>query len=164
MESSLHRKNQVFGNACKLCRTRYKRSLLRTMLDRAKRLSSKQITFFQECNNLKRIFFVKLKYPEKLIDSTIHNFQHPEASRPQSVSIRSPFRPRPLRITVPFKDQKSVHVVRRRLRNLGRKIKQDLQPIFTSKEVMDELRITELRPPLVKQQNLVYEFNNFPSK
>lgn len=52
-------------------------------------------------------------------------------------------------------------MVRRRLRDLGRKIKQDLQPIFTSKEVMDELRITELKPLLVnsvKQQNVVYEF------
>lgn len=52
-------------------------------------------------------------------------------------------------------------MVRRRLRDLGRKIKQDLQPIFTSKEVMDELRITELKPllvNLVKQQNVVYEF------
>ena len=38
-ESSLHRKNQVDVNACELCRTRCKRSLLRTILDRAKRLS-----------------------------------------------------------------------------------------------------------------------------
>ena len=94
----------------------------------------------------------------KLIDSTIHNFQQPPDP---SQSIRSPIGPRPLRINIPFKDQESADVVRRRLRDLGRKIKQDLQPIFTSKEVMDELRITELKPllvNLVKQQNVVYEF------
>ena len=50
-------------------------SLLRAMLDHAKHLSSKPNAFFQECN-LKGIF-LKIKYPEKLIDSTINNFQHP---------------------------------------------------------------------------------------
>ena len=43
--------------------SRYKRSLLRTMLDRAKRLSSTQDFLSQECKNLKEIF-LKLKYPE----------------------------------------------------------------------------------------------------
>ena len=47
--------------------SRYKRSLLRTMLDRAKRLSSTPEFLSQECKNLKGIF-LKLKYPEKLID------------------------------------------------------------------------------------------------
>ena len=41
--------------------SRYKRSLLRTMLDRAKRLSSTQDFLSQECKNLKEIF-LKLKY------------------------------------------------------------------------------------------------------
>ena len=56
--------------------SRYKRSLLRTMLDRAKRLSSTEDFFLQECKTLKGIF-LKLKYPEKLIDSAINRFQHP---------------------------------------------------------------------------------------
>ena len=41
------------------------------MLDRAKRLSSTQDFFSHECKNLKGIF-LKLKYPEKLIDSAIN--------------------------------------------------------------------------------------------
>ena len=57
--------------------SRYKRSLLRTMLDRAKRLSSTQDFFPQECKNLKEIF-LKLKYPEKLINSAINRIQHPK--------------------------------------------------------------------------------------
>ena len=52
---------------------RYKRSLMRTMLDRAKRLSSSPDLFSKECQDLKTIF-LKLKYPEKLIDSTFKRF------------------------------------------------------------------------------------------
>ena len=37
--------------------SRYKRSLLRTKFDQAKRLSSTQDFLLQECKNLKRIFF-----------------------------------------------------------------------------------------------------------
>ena len=57
---------------------------------------------------------------------------------------------------MPFKDQKSADVVRRQLR--GRKINHDLQPIFTSKKIIDDLRYTELNPPSVNQQSVVYEF------
>ena len=53
----------------------------------------------------------------------------------------------PVRMTLPFKDQKSADVVRRRLGDLGTKINQQLQPVFTSK-----------KPPLINQQSVVYEF------
>ena len=56
---------------------RYKQSLLRTMLDRAKRLLSTQDFLSQECKNLKGIF-LKLKYPKKLINSAINHLQHPK--------------------------------------------------------------------------------------
>ena len=52
---------------------RYKRSLIRTMLDRAKRLSSSPDLFSNECH-YRRKFFLKLRYPEKLIDSTFKRF------------------------------------------------------------------------------------------
>ena len=51
----------------------YKRSLMRTMLDRAKRLSSSSDLFSKECQDLKTMF-LKLKYPKKLIDSTFKRF------------------------------------------------------------------------------------------
>ena len=61
--------------------SRYKRSLLRTMLDRAKRLSSAQDFLLQECKTLKEIF-LKLKYPEK---THRLSYQSPPASyRPSS--------------------------------------------------------------------------------
>ncbi|XP_068720446.1 uncharacterized protein [Montipora capricornis] len=130
--------------------SRYKRSLLRTILDRAKHLSSTQDFSLQECKNLKDIF-LKLKYPEKLIDSAINRIQHPpDPVQPPSDS--------PVRITLPFKDQKSADVVRRQLGDLGTKINQQLQPVFTSKKIINHLRVTEEEPPLINQQSVVYEF------
>ena len=93
------------------------------LLDRAKRLSSTSNFFFHECNSLNGIF-LKVKYPEKLINSTIHNFQHP-SDPSQRPSDRSP--DSPIRIIISFKDQKSADVVR------------------------DGLRGTELKPPAVSQ-------------
>ena len=49
-------------------------------------------------------------------------------------------------------------MVRKQLRDLGRKIDHELQPIFTSKKIVDDLRETELEPPIVNQQSVVYKF------
>ena len=51
---------------------RYKRGLLKTMLDRAYRLSACWSYFSVECDRLRRIFFW-LKYPLSLIISTIRD-------------------------------------------------------------------------------------------
>ena len=59
---------------------------------------------------------------------------------------------------MPFKDQKSADVVRRQLRVLGRKIKHDLQPIFTSKKIIYDLRYTKLKTPIVNLESVVFEF------
>ena len=49
---------------------RYKRGLLKTMLDRAYRLSSNWHYFSEECDRLKLVFS-RLKYPDNLVNSTI---------------------------------------------------------------------------------------------
>ena len=64
---------------------RYKRSLLMTMLNRANQLSSSPDLLSKECRNLKAVF-LKLKYPERLIDSTISRFNHSARSRSNSDS------------------------------------------------------------------------------
>ena len=130
--------------------SRYKRPLLRTMLVRAKRLPSTQDFLSQEFKNLKEIF-LKLKYPEKLINSAINRLQHPKDP------VQTPS-DSPVRITLPFKDQKSADVVRRQLGDLGTKINQQPQPVFTSKKIADHLRVTEEKPPLINQQSVAYEF------
>ena len=126
--------------------SRYKWSLLRTMFDRAKRLSSTQDFLLQECKNLKRIF-LKLKCPEKLIDSAINRLQHP----PDQVTVPSDS---PVRIIMPYKDQKSADAVRRQLCDLRAKINQQLQPVFTSKKIADHPGVTEDKPPLINQYSI----------
>ena len=130
--------------------SRYKRSLLTTMLERAKRWSSRQDFLSKEGKNLKGIF-LKLNYPEKLSDSAVNRLQHP--TDPVQTPSDSP-----VRITLPFKDQKSTDVVCRQLGDLATKINQQLQPVFTSKKIADHLKVTEEKPPLINQQSAVYEF------
>ena len=61
----------------------------------------------------------------------------------------------PVRITLPFKDQKSADVVCRQHDDLGTKINQQLQPVFTNEKITDHLRLTEEKPPLINQQSVV---------
>ena len=48
--------------------------------------------------------------------------------------------------------------VRRQLNDLGRKINVSFQPVFLSKKLEDELKITEKKPSIVNQQRVVYQF------
>ena len=79
---------------------RYKRSLLTIMLNRAHRLSSSPDLFAAECDNLKEIF-LKLKYPEGLINSTINRFIESQ-DQEQALDIQVN---KPVRIILPFKDR-----------------------------------------------------------
>ena len=83
----------------------YKRSLLTTMLNRAHCLSSSPDLFAEECDNLKGI--LKLKYPENLINSTITRFIELQ-NQPQVGDVQANA---PVQIILPFKDQRSAHVV-----------------------------------------------------
>ena len=132
---------------------RYKQSLLRTMLDRAKRLSSSPDLFSKECYDLRKMF-LKLKYPVKLIDSIFMRFH---ASQDLNQSCIEPI-DSPVLITLPFKDQKSADSVRKQLNDLGKKIDRVIQPVFTSKKISEDLKVTETKPSLVNQQCVVYEF------
>jgi len=95
----------------------YKQSLLRTMLDHAKRLSSSPDLLHKECYDLRKMF-LKLKYCAKLINSPLRRF-HTSQDHNQSCikTVDSP-----VLITLPFKDQKSADSVRWQLSNLGNKI------------------------------------------
>ena len=132
---------------------RYKRSLLTTMLNRAHRLSSSSDLFAAECDNLKEIF-LKLKYPERLINCTITRFIESQ-DREQALDIQVN---KPIRIILPFKDQRSADLVRRQLSDLAKKINSDLRPVFTSKKIAEEIKVTEPKPPLVNEQCVVYEY------
>ena len=78
-----------------------------------------QTFFFQKGNNLNGIYILKLRYTVQLINFTIHNFS---TLQTRVSPHQSAHQTAPLRVIIPIKDQKSVEVVRRRLRDLGRKI------------------------------------------
>ncbi|XP_068705128.1 uncharacterized protein [Montipora foliosa] len=137
---------------------RYKRGLLKTMLDRAFRLSSNWSYFSEECDRLKMVFS-RLDYPDKLINSTITRFIADKASdQPTSRLPADTNGQDPVRLVLPFKDQDSADIVRTQLNDLSQKIHKTIQPVFVSQKINQHLKLHEAKPPLVNQQSLVYQF------
>ena len=64
----------------------------------------------------------------------------------------------PVRIVLPYKDQKSANVVRKQLTDLSRKINAYTSPVHTSKKIKDEIKVRVDKPPLVSQKCVVYSF------
>ena len=131
---------------------RYKRSLVKTMLNRVFRLSSTWDLFTTECERLK-LMFSKLKYPDSLINSTIAHFVTSVTSRdtiptPQTDNIQ--------RIVLPFKDHRSADIVKKQL--FLSKIDHILQPVFRSRKLDDDLNVQEPKPPVINHQCVVYNF------
>ena len=90
------------------------------------------------------MIFLKLKYPERLINSTITRFiesQNQEQVRDVQASV-----------------QRSADTVRRQLSDLGKKINSDLRSVFTCKKIADEIKVAEAKPPLINQQCVVFEY------
>ena len=81
----------------------YKRALLKTMLDRAFRLSSNWRYFSEECDQLKLVFS-RLKYPDNLANSTISQFIAAKASDQPVSSPTVSDRSDPIYVVLPFKD------------------------------------------------------------
>ena len=98
---------------------RYRRGLLRTMLDRAYRLSSCWSYFSEECDRLKAVF-TRLKCPQHLINTTVRYFVASKAEGPQP--IPAPGDSPTVRIVLPFKDQASEDLVHKQLKDLSQKI------------------------------------------
>ena len=65
---------------------------------------------------------------------------------------------RTVRISLPFKDQKSADTVRKQLKDLSKKIETELQPVYTSPKIGDKLKPQEKKPALVNHQCVVYIF------
>ena len=124
-----------------------------TMVNRAHCLSSSPDLFAKECDNLKGIF-LKLKYPETLINSTITRFID---SRNQS-QVGDVQASVPVKLFCPSRIRKSADVVRRQLSDLGKKINSDLRPVFTSKKIADDIKVAEAKPLLINPQCVVYKF------
>ena len=117
---------------------RYKRSLPTTMLNRAHRFSSPSDLFAAE----------------RLVHSTITRFnESQDQAHDHTFQVN-----KPVRITLPLKDQRSADLVRRQLSDRVKKINSDLCSVFTNKKIADEIKVTELKLPLIKEQCVVYEY------
>ena len=134
---------------------KYKHSLLKTMLNRGFELSSKWQFFHQECARLKEIF-TRLHYPEALVQNTTRSFVEMKVTG--STRLPQQADESPVRIPLPFKDQRSTNKPREQLSDLSRKINAEVHPVFTSRNIKDELKAKEPKPPIVNQQNVVYFF------
>ena len=136
---------------------RYKKSLLKTMLNRAFHLSSTPGSFKSECDHLK-VMFTNLKYPERLIESTISQFVVSVRSENPEVQTQSTNDNAVHRVVLPFKDQKSADAVRKQLSDLSNKIDHTLQPVFKSRKICEDLKMCEPKPPIISQQCVVYNY------
>ena len=133
---------------------RYKEGLVKTMVHRAYALSSTDEAFNQECKKLRSMFH-RLDYPTSLVNTTIRNFVKNISSDTRQEKAD---KGETIRIRLPFKDQKSANAVKRQMRDLSHKIGTSLQPVFVAKKLEHVLKPTEVKPPIVAQQCVVYHF------
>jgi len=59
----------------------------------------------------------------------------------------------PIRIVLPFKDQKSANAARHQLGDLSRKIDAVVHPVYTSQKIKGQFKPKEHKPSIVNQQN-----------
>ena len=130
---------------------KYKHSLLKTMLNRAFKLSSNWQYFHPRCERLKEIF-TRLHYPEPLIQNTIKLFVETKVTgskRPPQQAGEIP-----VRIPLPFKDQRSANKLREQLSDLSRKINTEVHPFFTSHKIKMSLKLRNLNLQLSTSKTL----------
>ena len=108
------------------------------MLDRAYRLSSTKELIEAECQKLKSMFS-KLKFLKDLVDSIVSAFFKSKLSSEPSPPVQ--YEQPPIRIVLPFKNQKSADVLRKQLDSLGNKIGMSLQFVYSSRKLRDVLSV-----------------------
>ena len=57
-----------------------------------------------------------------------------------------------VRVIIPFKDQASANVVKKRLKDLSSKIKTTVQPVFISRKLNEDLKFRKVKPATANQQ------------
>ena len=133
---------------------KYKSGLLKTMLNRAVRLSSSETIFNHECTRLRNIFN-QLHYPVSLFNRILAKFNFNSFN---SNHLTSPNNDTAFNVILPFKDQRPSNVVKQDLSRLSNNIGITIRPIFTSRKLIDELRHKETKPEILSKQSVVYHF------
>ena len=132
---------------------RYKRSLITTMLDHIVRL----VLLLTRMRMRLEIAFLKLKYPKHLFNLAVKKFVDSKVSDQQHIPSTDTTTP-PIRVIIPFKDQVSANVVKKRLTDLSSKIRTTIQPVLVSRKLNEDLKVREVKPATVNQQCVVYKF------
>ena len=127
------------------------------MLNRTFHLSSTWESFKSERDHLK-VMFTNLKYPDSLINSTICHFVTSVRSENPEVQAQPTNENTVHRVVLPFKDQKSADAVKKQSSDLSNKIDHTLQPVFKSRKICEDLKMCELKAPIISQQCVVYNY------
>ena len=135
---------------------RYRCSLITTMLDQAYSISSDWLYFSQDCDRLETVF-LKLKYLRKLFSLAFKQFIDSKVSDQQH-SLPTETTTPIIQVIIPFKDQASANVGKKRFTDLSSKIKTTIQPMFISRKLNEDLKVQEVKPATVNQQCLVNKF------
>ena len=115
-------------------------------------------SFKSECDYLK-MTFTNLKYPDSLINSTFSHFVTSVRSENPGVQAQLSTNENAVhRVVLPFKDQKSADAVKRQLSNLSNKIDHTPQPVFKSRNICEDLKMSKPKPPITNQQCVVYNY------
>ena len=142
---------------------RYKKGLLKTMINRAYKPSSTWKSFIDKCESLNQTF-LNLRYPLKLIDAifnkSINKFISSDTTNEiDTTDKRSDNLPKVL-FPLPFIDQKTTadNTRKQLVQSLSHKIGVSLQPVFTSVKIGKILKTSEKKPDIVNRQCVVYSF------
>ena len=139
---------------------RYKRSLLRTMITRAYRISSSWHHLHSECEKIRDVF-CRLSYPTSLVDRTIKDViakALPVKTNQQTQEVGHACS----RFILPFKSQELCKRIRDEIKGLNDKLDLKMQPVFTSVKI--KRLITAGQPAsnanekLVSQAKVVYTY------
>ena len=134
----------------------YKESLIRTMLHRARALPSTDEYFHQEVSKL-RIMFTRLAHPISVINSAINKFLNNSKNNNTVPLIKTDQQEAEAVLTsIPYKYQKSAYSIRRQMKVLSNKIGVVLQPISINRKVEEDLKLKEVKPPVINRQCVVY--------
>ncbi len=93
-------------------------------------------------------------YRAHVISSTIEIFNE-ECARLRSIFRRLDY---PIRISLPYKEQRAADTVRKQMRDLSNKIGLSIQLVFISRKLEQDLKLKETKPSIVNKQCVVYLF------
>ena len=95
--------------------------------------------FVDECRHLKSMFH-HLGYPSSSVNCIVDKCDYSSTLDAKTKSNET------LRVSFPFKNQVLANMVKRQMCDLSSKISIDVQPIYTSKKLEQDLKLKEIKP------------------